>query len=206
MKATWGETSDEESEGEDGENDNLALMDKSDTYSDNDSSEKAENNKLMKTILSLTAELKTIKEGRTSSSEIIINDQGFHEAEIISLKKELCKEKKKSSELQVTPNQANYDIALMKKQNKSFEALTWLNEHYKRARTGLGYKNKPVKWDCKRKYIGLTEYKLCSHYGYTGHVRYECLARIKALEKNGNTIRWFRKDLIYQVSKEKEPN
>ncbi|MCE0480640.1 hypothetical protein HAX54_037666 [Datura stramonium] len=39
MKATWGETSDEESEVEDGDNDNLALMDKSDTDSDNDSSE-----------------------------------------------------------------------------------------------------------------------------------------------------------------------
>ncbi|MCD7448965.1 hypothetical protein HAX54_047790 [Datura stramonium] len=38
MKATWGETSDEESEGEDGEG-NLALMAKSDTDSDNDSSE-----------------------------------------------------------------------------------------------------------------------------------------------------------------------
>ncbi|MCD7471661.1 Aconitate hydratase mitochondrial [Datura stramonium] len=39
MKATWGEISDEESEVEDGDNDNLALMDKSDTDSDNDSSE-----------------------------------------------------------------------------------------------------------------------------------------------------------------------
>ncbi|MCD9637878.1 hypothetical protein HAX54_021419 [Datura stramonium] len=38
MKATWGETSDEESEGEDGES-NLALMAKSDTESDSDSSE-----------------------------------------------------------------------------------------------------------------------------------------------------------------------
>ncbi|MCD7458792.1 hypothetical protein HAX54_039196 [Datura stramonium] len=39
MKATCGETSDEESEVEDGDNDNLALMDKSDTDSDSDSSE-----------------------------------------------------------------------------------------------------------------------------------------------------------------------
>ncbi|MCD9644858.1 hypothetical protein HAX54_033371 [Datura stramonium] len=39
MKATWGETSDEESEGEDGENDNLTLMAKSGTDSDNDSTE-----------------------------------------------------------------------------------------------------------------------------------------------------------------------
>ncbi|MCD7454252.1 hypothetical protein HAX54_024135 [Datura stramonium] len=38
MKSTWGETSDEESEGEDGEG-NLALMTKSDTDSNNDSSE-----------------------------------------------------------------------------------------------------------------------------------------------------------------------
>ncbi|MCD7447483.1 hypothetical protein HAX54_030349 [Datura stramonium] len=38
MKATWGETSDEESEGEDGES-NLALMAKSDTDSDSESSE-----------------------------------------------------------------------------------------------------------------------------------------------------------------------
>ncbi|MCD7470634.1 hypothetical protein HAX54_010617 [Datura stramonium] len=39
MKATWGETSDEESEVEDVDKDNLALMAKSDTDSDNDSSE-----------------------------------------------------------------------------------------------------------------------------------------------------------------------
>ncbi|MCD9641826.1 hypothetical protein HAX54_028280 [Datura stramonium] len=38
MKATWRETPDEESKGEDGES-NLALMAKSDTDSDNDSSE-----------------------------------------------------------------------------------------------------------------------------------------------------------------------
>ncbi|MCD7455551.1 hypothetical protein HAX54_028639, partial [Datura stramonium] len=34
MKATWGETSDKKSEGEDGENDNLALMAKRDTDKD----------------------------------------------------------------------------------------------------------------------------------------------------------------------------
>ncbi|MCD7459314.1 hypothetical protein HAX54_040612 [Datura stramonium] len=154
MKATWGETSYEESEGEDGENENLSLMAKSDTNSDSDSSEQfrgnclyseTENSKQMETVSSLKAEINTIKEGKTSRNEIIINDQGFHEAEITSLKRELCKEKKKSSELQVTLNQENYDIALMIKWNKSSEDLTWLNEHYNRARTGLGYKNKPVK-------------------------------------------------------------
>ncbi|MCE3049900.1 hypothetical protein HAX54_046082 [Datura stramonium] len=97
MKATWGETFDEESEGEDGENENMTLMAKSDTNSDNDSSE------------------------------------------------ELCKEKKKSSELQAILNEANYDIALMIEWNISFESLTWINEHYNRAQTGLGYKNKPIK-------------------------------------------------------------
>ncbi|MCD9638657.1 hypothetical protein HAX54_022779 [Datura stramonium] len=234
MKATWGETSDEESEVEDGDNENLALMAKSDTDSDNDSSEqmsvenmemskilsnlksgynvlkkekiesentietlnaeiknleeivsvqKTENSKLMGTISSLKDELNTIKERKTSSSEISNYDQCFHEAEITSLKKKLCKEKMKNSELQVTLNQENYDIALMKKWNKSSEALNWLNEHYNRSRTGLGYKNKPVKWDQERKYVGLAEYKLCSHCGHTGHVRYECLARIKDLEK-----------------------
>ncbi|MCD7463473.1 hypothetical protein HAX54_050635 [Datura stramonium] len=39
MKATWGGTSDEESEGEDVENDNLALMARSDSNSDSESSE-----------------------------------------------------------------------------------------------------------------------------------------------------------------------
>ncbi|MCD9560736.1 hypothetical protein HAX54_019525 [Datura stramonium] len=167
MKTTWGETSDEESEVEDGDNDNLTLMDKSDTDSDSDSSEqmsvenmemskifsnlksdykvlkkenieskitietlnaeiknleetvsvqKTENNKLMGTVSSLKAELlNTIKERKISSSEISNYDQGFHEAEITSLKNELCKEKKKNSELQVTLNQASYDISLMKK-------------------------------------------------------------------------------------------
>ncbi|MCD7472147.1 hypothetical protein HAX54_013143, partial [Datura stramonium] len=62
--------------------------------------QKTENSKLMETVSSLKAEINTIMEGKTSSSEIIINDQGFHEVEITSLKKELCKEKKKSSELQ----------------------------------------------------------------------------------------------------------
>ncbi|MCE2055323.1 hypothetical protein HAX54_042414, partial [Datura stramonium] len=62
--------------------------------------QKTENRKLMETVSSLKAEINTIKEGKTSSNEIIINDQSFHEAEITSLKKELCKERKKSSELQ----------------------------------------------------------------------------------------------------------
>ncbi|MCD9643039.1 hypothetical protein HAX54_030143 [Datura stramonium] len=118
--------------------------------------QKTENRKLMETVSSLKAEINTIKEGKTSNNEIIINDQGFHEAEIASLKKELCKEKKKSSKFQVTLNQENYDIALMK-WNKSFEALTWLNENHNRAKTGLDYKNKPVKWDRKRKYVDLPE-------------------------------------------------
>lgn len=91
----------------------------------------------------------------------------------------------------------------MKKWNKSSEALTWLNEHYNRCQTGFGYKSKPVKWDVKRKYVGLAKYKLCSHCGHTGHFRYECLARIKALEKNGNIIKWIRKDLISHVIKKK---
>ncbi|MCD7465493.1 hypothetical protein HAX54_001422 [Datura stramonium] len=37
MKATWGETYDEELEGEDGENDNMTLMARSDTNSDSNS-------------------------------------------------------------------------------------------------------------------------------------------------------------------------
>ncbi|MCD7458616.1 hypothetical protein HAX54_038663 [Datura stramonium] len=109
MKATWGETSDEKSEGEDGEG-NLALMAKSDTDSDNDSSEleetvfiqKTENSKLKETASSLKAELNTIKDKKASSSELSNNDQGLHEAEIVSLKRELCKEKKINSELQVS--------------------------------------------------------------------------------------------------------
>ncbi|MCD9640199.1 hypothetical protein HAX54_025380 [Datura stramonium] len=155
MKATWGETSDEESEGEDGEG-NPALKAKSDTDSDSDSSEKTENSKLKAIVSSLKAELNTIKDKKVSSSEISNNDQGLREAEIVSLKKEFCKEKKKNFELQVT-TQANNDLALMKKWNQSSKAFTWLNEHYNRARTGLGYKNKPVKWDRKIKYVGLAE-------------------------------------------------
>ncbi|MCD7455207.1 hypothetical protein HAX54_027389 [Datura stramonium] len=56
--------------------------------------QKTENSKLMETISSLKAELITIKEEKTSSSEIIDNDQGSLEAEITSLKRDLCKEKK----------------------------------------------------------------------------------------------------------------
>ncbi|MCD9558670.1 hypothetical protein HAX54_016202 [Datura stramonium] len=139
MKATWGETSDEESEGEDGES-NMTLIAKSDTDSDSDSSEqisvekieilkifsslkyeykflkrekiesenaiktlnaeinnleetvsvqKIKNSKLKEIVLSLKAELNTIKERKTSSNEINDNDQVFHEAKIASLKKEL---------------------------------------------------------------------------------------------------------------------
>ncbi|MCE3215548.1 hypothetical protein HAX54_002772 [Datura stramonium] len=115
MKATSQVKLDEESEGEDGENDNLALMAKSDidldrflrvskTFSNLKSDYKVEPanaikhstskiSKLEETVSfrktatvnrwkcsqSLKDELNTIKEGKTSSSEIIINDQGFHE-------------------------------------------------------------------------------------------------------------------------------
>ncbi|MCD7461626.1 hypothetical protein HAX54_046698 [Datura stramonium] len=131
MNATWGEISDEELE-EDGENENLAFMAKSDTDSDSNSSkqmsvekvemskkfsnlksnykvlkrekiesenaiktlnveisnleetvsvQKTKSSKLMETVLSLKAEINTIKEGKTSSSEIIINDQDLQENE-----------------------------------------------------------------------------------------------------------------------------
>ncbi|MCE0481489.1 hypothetical protein HAX54_039264 [Datura stramonium] len=101
MKATWGETSDEESEGEDGEG-NMTLMAKSDMVSTSESSEKTENSKLKETVSSLKDELNTIKDKKASRSELSNNDQGLHEAEIVSLKKELCKEKKINSELQVS--------------------------------------------------------------------------------------------------------
>ncbi|MCD9643659.1 hypothetical protein HAX54_031291, partial [Datura stramonium] len=203
MKATWGETSNEELEGEYGEN-NLSLVAKvTQTQTTIPPSSKKEKIGLENVIKILNAEISNLEEEKTSTSEIIENDQGSLEVEINSLKRDLCKEKKKSSKLQETLNQENYNIALMKKWNKTYEALNWLNEHYNRARTGLGYKNKPLKWNHKRKYVGLAEYKLCSHCGHTGHVRYECLARIKALERNENAVRWIRKDLILKVFKRK---
>ncbi|MCD7471716.1 hypothetical protein HAX54_012345 [Datura stramonium] len=103
MKATWGETSDEESEGEKVENDNLALMARSDLESEGESSkfenihktftagnskleetvsaQKAENNKSEETISSLKAELLNIKKEKTVSNELINNDQESLEAE-----------------------------------------------------------------------------------------------------------------------------
>ncbi|MCE5166420.1 hypothetical protein HAX54_019163 [Datura stramonium] len=112
-----GETS-EESEG-DGEG-NLALMAKSDIYLDSDFSEleetvsvqKTENSKLKETVSSLKAESNTIKDKKASSSEINNNDQGLHEAEIVSLKNKLCKEKKKYSELQVSTPALNEGMLL----------------------------------------------------------------------------------------------
>ncbi|MCD7461113.1 hypothetical protein HAX54_045193, partial [Datura stramonium] len=61
---------------------------------------KTKTSKLMEIVSSLKAELITIKGGETSSSDVINNEQGFLEVEITSLKRELLKEKKKSSELQ----------------------------------------------------------------------------------------------------------
>ncbi|MCD7471498.1 hypothetical protein HAX54_011973 [Datura stramonium] len=57
MKATWGETFNEESEGEDGENDNLDLMAKSDTYSDNGLSEENEDELEIGLVLFLTKQV-----------------------------------------------------------------------------------------------------------------------------------------------------
>ncbi|MCE3051447.1 hypothetical protein HAX54_049861 [Datura stramonium] len=75
MKVTWGKTSDDESEVEDGDNDNMTLVAKSNTVSESDSSEKTENSKLMGTVPSLKAELNTIKKRKISSSEISNYDQ-----------------------------------------------------------------------------------------------------------------------------------
>ncbi|MCD7456794.1 hypothetical protein HAX54_033228 [Datura stramonium] len=100
MKDTWDETSDEESEREEVENDNLAFMNRSDSDSYGESSEKikfedihktltaensklketvsaqkAENSKLEETVSSLKVELLNIKKEKIVSNELINNDQ-----------------------------------------------------------------------------------------------------------------------------------
>ncbi|MCD9640533.1 hypothetical protein HAX54_025887 [Datura stramonium] len=84
MKVTWGETSDEESKVEDGGNDNLALMAKSDTDSDNDSSEVSLSNlksqihnlskrKVVKLLLSLMDECQQMSAEKMEMSKIFSN-------------------------------------------------------------------------------------------------------------------------------------
>ncbi|MCE5166993.1 hypothetical protein HAX54_032939, partial [Datura stramonium] len=82
------------------ENTNKTLKDEINKSEETISIQKSETSKLIETVSSLKTELITIKEGKTSSSDIITHEQGFLEAEINSLKRELYKEKKKISKLQ----------------------------------------------------------------------------------------------------------
>ncbi|XP_075076373.1 uncharacterized protein LOC142163023 [Nicotiana tabacum] len=68
--------------------------------------------------------------------------------------------------------------------NRSSDTLSWLHEHYSSKMKGLGFGNPTSKWDPNSKYIALTENKICTHCGKTGHYKSECTAKEKAIQKN----------------------
>ncbi|XP_070028917.1 uncharacterized protein [Nicotiana sylvestris] len=70
------------------------------------------------------------------------------------------------------------------KWNKASDALSWLQEHHRRNKRGLGYGTQALKWDPKSKYLTLTENKICTHCGKIDHYKNECNAKEKASQKN----------------------
>ncbi|XP_070036055.1 uncharacterized protein [Nicotiana tomentosiformis] len=58
------------------------------------------------------------------------------------------------------------EMAMITKDFKrSFDALSWLQEHHSSNRRGVGFGNLEPKKDHKSKYLTLPENKICTHYG-----------------------------------------
>ncbi|MCD7471657.1 hypothetical protein HAX54_012250 [Datura stramonium] len=132
MKATWGETSYEESEVEDGDNENLVFMAKSDTDSDNDSSEVSlsdlksqihnlSKRKVVKLLLSLMDECQQMSVEKMEMSKIFSNLKSNYKV----LKKEKIESENTIETLNAGINNLEKTVSVQKTENKKRGMHTW---------------------------------------------------------------------------------
>ncbi|MCE3217134.1 hypothetical protein HAX54_010521 [Datura stramonium] len=122
MKATWGETSDEESKVEDGDNENLALMAKSDTDSESDSFEQmsVEKMEMSKLFSNLKSDYKILKKEKIESD----NTSETLNVEIKNLEETVSVQKNENSKLMGTVSSLKAKLNTTKERKTSSSEIS----------------------------------------------------------------------------------
>jgi len=109
----------------------------------------------------------------------------------------------KNSQLQEKLQKNESDLIENRRWNSFSEAVNWLNTHHSRNKRGLGFVSRRVTKLVSKKYIGLPKNIICFHYGKTGHHRYACPIRKKAMERNSTYVKkiWIKEDELISMSK-----
>ncbi|XP_070055099.1 uncharacterized protein [Nicotiana tomentosiformis] len=166
MVATWGESSDEESDEEDGDEKALMAIGESD-----------EESELSKDCVILKAKCKNqeLRVSETVSENTTLKNQVHtFEANVLELKSEYLKLK----------------LGTSKKTTDCTQLTLEENEHHSSNRRGLGFGNQLPKWDPKNKYLTLPKNKICTHCGKTDHYKSECNAKERVQVKGSSQI-WY---------------
>ena len=112
-----------------------------------------------------------------------------------------------NSQLLEKLHKAEYDLIQNRHWNNSSEALNWLNTHHSHNKKGLGFVSRRVTKSANKKYVGLLENIVYFHCGKTGHYRYACRLKNRAIERNSVYVKqiWIRKDELISMSKKTGP-
>jgi hypothetical protein len=146
--------------------------------------------------LVLHENLVSAKETFKLREETFVTNLAKLEEEVLELKRKIESLLGKNQSLHDQLEQARKEQAENRQWHNSSKALIWLNTHHNHGRKGLGFEKKYTVYPCNRNYVGLPENIVCYHCGKIGHVRYSCLSRKHALERNFGYVRqiWIKKD------------
>ncbi|XP_070049192.1 uncharacterized protein [Nicotiana tomentosiformis] len=133
-------------------------------------------------VLELKSENLKLKLG--TSKKTIDCTQLTLEENLGKLKDELYRKNEQVRVLKEDLGKVKHELDKTRKWNRSSDALSWLLEHHSSNRRGFGFGNQLPKWDPKSKYLTLSDNKICTHRGKTGHYKSECNAKERASQKN----------------------
>ena len=109
-----------------------------------------------------------LQEDPDKLKEILSMKEEAFVTEFTKLKNEFLESKQIVESLLVENNkllenlkQVESDLAVNRRQNRSSQALNWLNTHHNRGRKGLGFEKKHIVYPKNRKYVGLPENIVC---------------------------------------------
>ena len=122
----------------------------------------------MKNIV-LYDDLNKFKETLSMKEEAFATDLTKLENESLELKQKVESLLIENSKLVEKLKQAESDLAVNRRWNRSSQALNWLNTHCNQDKKGLRFVTKHTVYPVNRKYVGLPKNIICFHCGKTGH-------------------------------------
>jgi len=146
--------------------------------------------------LILHDDLNKFKETLSLKEEVFATDLTKLENESLELKQMVESLLDENNKLLDKLKQAELDLVANRRWNMASYALNCLSNHHNQGGKGFGIKQKHIVYPRHWKYVGLPENIVCFHCGKTGHVRYTCLSRNNALERNFGYVKqiWVRKE------------